>query len=305
MTGLASPSHATLTVHGHRVAYRVHGDPTGTPVYFFHGFPGSSLQAALVDASARRRKIALVAYDRPGFGHSSTWPAPRVGNLNTVTEALADHLGHERFAVMGVSCGGPYALSTAAHLPNRVHAVGLLAGMAPMTDASLCAGQLPILRVMFTLARWHRLLPAPLLALDRLMFVRNPMRAVELLSSMLAAPDRELLARDPAVRETFALSLADAYRQGVSGALGEAARIARFDATTLTRVVAPVAILQSGEDRHVPPAMGEYLQRHLPRATLHMRPRDGHLSIVVDGFDACLDAMGWDADRPDRAVDAR
>ena len=37
---------------GRLLAYSIYGLPTGRPVYFFHGFPGSRLQAALVHEHA-------------------------------------------------------------------------------------------------------------------------------------------------------------------------------------------------------------------------------------------------------------
>jgi len=51
--------------------YCTYGTPDGNPVYFFHGFPGSRLQAALVADLARGCNICMVAFDKPGFGHSS------------------------------------------------------------------------------------------------------------------------------------------------------------------------------------------------------------------------------------------
>jgi pimeloyl-ACP methyl ester carboxylesterase len=45
--------------------------------------------------------------------------------------ALADHLGIARFAVLGVSGGGPYAAACAYALPERVIALGLASSAAP------------------------------------------------------------------------------------------------------------------------------------------------------------------------------
>jgi pimeloyl-ACP methyl ester carboxylesterase len=45
--------------------------------------------------------------------------------------AIADHLGIARFAVAGVSGGGPHALACAALLPRRVQAVVCVASTAP------------------------------------------------------------------------------------------------------------------------------------------------------------------------------
>jgi len=44
--------------------------------------------------------------------------------------AVADQLGVRRFAVLGMSIGGPYALACAVQHPDRVTAVGVAASPA-------------------------------------------------------------------------------------------------------------------------------------------------------------------------------
>lgn len=270
-----------------RVAYAIYGRADGPPVYFFHGLPGSRLQAALVHEAAAAAGLAVVAFDRPGFGASDPAEACSVDAVVGDVSDLADHLGHRRFGAIGVSCGGPYALAAARLLPRRVHAVGLLAGIGPMDQAVTRRGRLPFLRAMFALGRLHRRLPALLLWPDLLLFRRAPGRAVDLLAGLLAPPDRLLLQREPAVREAFGASLAEAYRQGLAGVLGEVRRIARLGSAGLAGVAQPVHVFQSGHDRHVPPATGRYYAGALPRGRLVECPDEGHLSIVVHQFAAC------------------
>lgn len=279
---------APLTLSdGRLLGYRVYGDPQGAPVYFFHGLPGSHEQAALVAEPAARAGVALVAFDRPGFGASSPLPGADIAAIVEDTAELAAHLGHRRFAVLGVSCGGPYALACARLLGRHISGVGLLAGMAPMDEPEIRRGQLPMLRLMFRLARRRAWLISPLLALDRLMF-RSPERAVRALAGLLTPPDRALLARDTQVRQHFGHSLARAYAQGIAGAREEVRRIAGLSSDSLAGIQVPVYIYQSGQDRNVPPEMGEYLAAHLPTAVLHHRPGEGHLSIVVHCFEDCI-----------------
>lgn len=272
---------------GRRVGYRVYGLPQGAPVYFFHGFPGSRLQAALVHAQALAGGIALVAFDRPGFGLSDAAHAPTVEHIAGDVLDLSEALGHRRFAVLGVSCGGPHALAAARLMPDRVAAVGLLAGIGPMDRPELRAGQLPLLRAMFGLARWHPGLISPLLALDRLMFRGDPERAVRMLASMLTPPDRLLVEGSAAVRSAFAVSLAEAYRQGIVGAMQEARRIAHFGNAQLDGIRVPVHVFQSGQDHNVPPAMGRFMAGRLASSTYHDCTDEGHLSIVINRFDEC------------------
>lgn len=272
---------------GRILGYRVYGTPAGCPVYFFHGFPGSRLQASLVHRQALAAGLALVAFDRPGFGLSDPAVAPTVDSLSRDVCNLSDALGHRRFAVLGVSCGGPHALAVARALPDRVAAVGLLAGIGPMDQPHLRNGQLPLLRAMFRLARWQPWLISPLLVLDRFMFRSHPERAVKALASMLTPPDRRLVEASATVRAAFGASLAEAYRRGIHGALAEAGRIARFSSAQLDGIKVPVHIFQSGQDRNVPPAMGRFMAARIAGSTYHDCPDEGHLSIVVNRFEEC------------------
>src|SRR5690606_26110725 len=146
---------------GRQLAYQHYGSPRGPALLVFHGLPGCRLQAALLDEPARRCGIRLIAADRPGVGRYS--PAPRRSILTWSDDVaqLADHLGLERCGVLGISCGGPYALACALRLPSRLSFVGLVAGMGPMDSPALRRGQHPALRLLFGLARLHPALTTP------------------------------------------------------------------------------------------------------------------------------------------------
>jgi pimeloyl-ACP methyl ester carboxylesterase len=57
----------------------------------------------------------------------------------------------------------------------------------------------------------------------------------------------------------------------------------------LSGIVAPVLLVQGGEDRVVPPSHADWLLRHIPTAELWLRPRAGHVSVL----DAAPVAMDW------------
>lgn len=276
---------------GRHLAYTVYGTRNGRPVYFFHGLPGSRLQAALGHEQAVQARVCLVAFDRPGFGMSDWVEAPTVDHVISDVSNLADQLGHRSFATLGVSCGGPYALAAARLMPTRVTAVGLLAGMGPMDLPALRADQMPVLRFMFGAARRMPWAAAPLLWLDRTMFRRDALQAVDMLSKALPEPDRVLLAGNEQVRQRFAASLAEAHRQGIRASLAEAARIAAQGTAQLRGIHCPVHVYQGDRDRHVPLAMAQYLASHLPGGRLHLRPGEGHLSIVARSMGECLTVL--------------
>lgn len=273
---------------GRRLAYQCFGQPQGRPLYFFHGFPGCRLQASLLHAQALAADVCLVAADRPGFGRSTPAPSRTIPGWANDVAQLADHLGHPRFGVLGASCGGPYALACALPLQARLDYVGLLAGIGPLDVPAIRRGQLPLLSAMFALARLSPVLIVPLLSLDRMLFRYRPERAVKALAGMLTVPDKQLLATDPQVAAEFGASMAEAYQQGIGGAMREAELIGGKWRFALEDIRVPVHVYQGVQDRHVPPAMARYMAERIPDCRLQMYPEEGHLSVMVNRFGDCL-----------------
>ena len=97
---------------GRQLGYAEYGDPDGMPLLFFHGTPGSRLQAQVFDAAARDAGVRMVAPERPGHGLSDVQPKRTILAWTHDVEALADSLHLDRFAAMGIS-GGGHGLQTA------------------------------------------------------------------------------------------------------------------------------------------------------------------------------------------------
>lgn len=265
---------------GRTLGYQQYGHADGAPLLVFHGLPGCRLQVGLLDEPARRLGVRLIAADRPGVGRSSPSPRRSVLAWSEDVAQLADHLGLVRFGVLGISCGGPYALACALRLRERLGYVGLVAGMGPMDSPELCRGQHPALRLLFGLARLHPALTAPMLGLDRWLFRRDPLLAVQRLAGMMTQPDRRFLDEHPALAEQFARSLAEAYHPGIAGVQQEVRLIAAARGFELAEIDTLVHLYQGGQDCNVPPAMAEHMARELPQARYRFFAEEGHLSIL-------------------------
>jgi pimeloyl-ACP methyl ester carboxylesterase len=118
---------------GRTLEYAELGTPSGHPVLFFHGTPATGGQAAVVADAARAQGLRLVAPTRAGYGDSTLSP-PGLAATAVDVLALADQLSLERFSVMGVSGGGPFALALAAVAPDRVTTVAVHAGAASFSE---------------------------------------------------------------------------------------------------------------------------------------------------------------------------
>lgn len=117
---------------GRVLGFSEYGIPNGRPLIYFHGFPSSRIEAEAADDMARRCGIRLLALDRPGFGLSTPQPGRKIMDWPHDVCAFATGMGLDRFGVMGLSGGGPFALACAHALPkNMVAGVGLFASGGP------------------------------------------------------------------------------------------------------------------------------------------------------------------------------
>jgi pimeloyl-ACP methyl ester carboxylesterase len=122
-------SHVVLD-DGRRVDVATAGDPDGAPVLLQHGLPQSRLVAAHADDDARACGVRLLSLSRPGFGGSSR-ANPSLAERGDDAVEVAARLGADRFAVLGISFGGPAAAATAVRGGERVSALGLAVAMGP------------------------------------------------------------------------------------------------------------------------------------------------------------------------------
>src|SRR5690242_10978716 len=122
-------SHVTVLPDGRDLGWMELGTSSGSPVFAFHGTPGSRLQFEIDDAPIRAAGLRLICPDRPGYGLSTFQPGRRLTDWPADVAYLADHLDIDRFAVLGTSGGGPHAAVCAALLGNRVTAAAIVSGV--------------------------------------------------------------------------------------------------------------------------------------------------------------------------------
>ena len=200
-----------------RLGYAEYGDPDGWPLMFFHGTPGSRVMARFAASRAREMGVRLIAPERPGFGLSDVQPQRRLLDWVEDIGELADALNLDRFAVAGVSGGGPYVAACAWKMGTRLVAAGIVSGLAPAD------------RVRRELNWLHRLSAvlvrrAALVNLVLGLLARSARHHPEWIirSMCLVAPwgDRKILSQ-PEVRVTQIDGISEAFRRGAQGAAAE------------------------------------------------------------------------------------
>lgn len=124
---------ASFSLRGLELVHHRFGDPGAFPIVCLHGFMDHGLSFAPM-VRALPPSFQVVAPDHRGHGMSGWVGAGGYYYFQDYFQdvvALVDHLGLERFGLVGHSMGGSIATGVGALLPERVEAVVLIEGMGP------------------------------------------------------------------------------------------------------------------------------------------------------------------------------
>jgi proline iminopeptidase len=286
---------------GHQVYWEVSGNPDGKPVVFLHGGPGagtSPLQRRFFDASAYR----VVLFDQRGCGRSTPHVATKDPDEHNTTwhlvadmEALREHLGIERWQLLGGSWGATLALAYAQRHPERVTEI-ILRGVFLLRKTELDWLYRGGAGALFP-AEWEAfssLVPDGDILEGYQWLLRDPARAAEAAAawsgweaavvSMSPTPAMSAGYGEPRFAIAFAKLALHYFTH--DGWLGEEQLIR--DAGKLAGI--PGRIVQGRYDIVTPPMTAWELHRAWPDSTLNILPKAGHAITDYGVLAALLDA---------------
>ena len=264
-----------------RLGYAEFGAPSGYPVFMFHGFPGSRLIAATEQSTLTSLGVRLISIDRPGFGLSDFKPGRSIADWPADVVELADALGLDRFSVMGISGGGPYAAACARFIPERLNSAAIVAGVGPFQAPGVKKGMMLANRILSSVQAYIPWLVGFVMTSVYKRQLRRPKAFVRRLSAAWPKVDRAVIAR-PDIRDTTVASFNEAFRQGSRAFSQESALFSRPWGFDLSDIKMEVLLFQGELDVNVPPVMGRYQASQIPNCQAFYYPDDGHLSLAVD-----------------------
>jgi len=275
---------------GRCLGYAEYGEARGRPVFYFHGFPGSRLEARLAEHAAVSYGIRLIAVDRPGYGLSDVKRNRTLLDWADDTVHLADFLEIPRFSVIGVSGGGPYAAACAFKTPRRLNTASLVCGLGPVVPGrrpNRAAG----LSVHGLLLAGRSPLAAQLsFAAAALMYREHPKFMLALASRRFAACDRRAL-KIPQLHQLLCDSFREAFRGSLLWPTRDVVLYGRDWGFPLHAIRVPVRLWHGEQDVVVPPAMGHRLADEIPTCRAVFSPDDGHFSIIVKHLPEILEEL--------------
>ena len=266
---------------GGHIAFDEYGDPRGVPVIFFHGWPSSRSMAELTEAAAWECGVRIISPDRPGIRDSSFQAGRRLQDWPEIMRALTAHLALERFHLLALSGGAPYAYATALAMPEQVRALAIVSGAPPLAELKDYSGLLPTHRRLLTLYfRWPQALRALVHVARPILLLRPPLRLRPLLLRFLQPCDAAVL-RERAAFEACFESARRAWTGSARGVITDAEIYARpwgFEPEAITR---PVRMWHGRKDRTFAVRLAEDVAARLPICRLKVVEDAGHYSLPI------------------------
>jgi len=283
MTGRTEPF-ATLTLKdGRALGYLDVGPADGAPVFHFHGHGSSRLEALVLADAAHKAGVRVIALDRPGIGYSDPREGDRLLDWPSDVAEAADQLGIARFAVQGMSAGGPYALACAHAFPHRIVACSLVSAV-PTPQIARSSGTKDR-RILWLAARLF-----PNYLRKRLREFRpdgipsdEAIRARMLtIAQWLGGEDLRLMQNEE-MFEMLARTMRETSRQASgAGNRAEIERLVKPWGFDIKKIAVPVFLWHGGEDRIMPIEPARKMARKLKNCVSTFYPSEGHFSVLVN-----------------------
>ena len=271
---------------GRTLEYQFAGPVDGTPLIVHHGTPSAAILFEPMIASAERHGLRIVMCSRPGYAGSTPQPGRRVASVAADVAAVLDHLGAERFVTAGWSGGGPHALASAALLPGRCLGAATVAGVAPYHAEGLDwlagMGAENFEEFAATTAGAEPLTAYLNAQVPDLAEVQGEQVAAAL-GDLVTEVDRNALTHEFA--DYTAAMFRASVSTGIAGWRDDDLAFVSDWGFDLPAITTPVSVWQGAQDRMVPFAHGQWLAGRVPGAAVHLKPAEGHLSLMLNLFD--------------------
>jgi pimeloyl-ACP methyl ester carboxylesterase len=259
------------------------GKSDGFPIIHCHGSGSSRLEVNLLAAAAAEEGVRLIGLDRPGIGRSDRSAGYRLLDWPDDVVEVAGRLGIERFAVEGISAGGPYALACAYKIPHRLMACGLVSTVSPPNFIRKAGpGWMRAVWWLGAQYPWLLRLYARLVQHATGSDAASIEKYLARYAARLGAADQRLLGM-PEIRRLIAQAMAESFRQGREGNLEVVLAEVQPWGFQVEQITFEKLFVWHGEqDRIMPIAPVRLLAQALPHCTATFYPDEGHFSTMAN-----------------------
>jgi len=262
---------------GRVLGFAEYGDQNGFPILFFHGTPNSRLSRHPDESILEEQNIRLITIERPGYGESSPLEGKIVLDWAKDVKQFVDYYRIEKFSVMGVSGGVPYALSCAHELETHVEKCGIVSGFAPLDNNN---GLMKNMSSTNKLGFWLALkAPSLLKVMLKPMAnasVNKPKKQLDKFMKSFSVSDQNVV-KNADIQKIFLEDMVEAYKQGETGHYSDLITLVRPWGFSIEDIKTKVHIWHGKDDKNVPIGMARFFEKELPNTAVHIYSDEGHL----------------------------
>lgn len=273
---------------GRKLGYAEYGDSNAKPIFYFHGFPGSRLEGSMIENKLIQSNIRLISIDRPGMGLSDFQKDRSIADWPDDVLELADYLGINKFSVLGVSGGGPYALACAHKISSEVLiGCAVVSGSGPYHLTKV--GMSKTNKLLLFMARHFSWTIRGLIWFKLSRNIKNNEWWDDIYTKQgneLPEPDKQIF-DDPKMREAIVDKSVEAFCQGSKGLVHDFNLYSKPWGFNLSDIPSEtkVFIFHGELDKNIPFTIAQFMADRISNCIINIYPDEAHLSTFINNFD--------------------
>ncbi len=260
-----------------QLSWAEYGLPDGEPVFYFHGMPGSRLEAQHADNIARDLGLRLIVPERPSYGDSDPQENFTPLDWPVILTQLADSLQIDRFSILSFSGGGIYAFACAHTMPERIKHISILSGPAPFETAVMQNTINADFKPLYELAASN--FNAAIEHVSQM--VTSPEVLFAIMEAALPPEDKAIF-NDKHIRKSFLENLTLAIKNGTTGFVNDLRCFASPWGFEFEDIESDIDIWHGDCDKNIDFSAAEYLVAPLKNTSTHFLHNEGHYYFFRD-----------------------
>lgn len=266
---------------GRSLGYIEYGNSDGIPIFLFHGTPGSRIFGLEEEPLIQQENLRIFTPERPGYGLSDPLKDRTIRRYPDDIAELANHLEIEKFHVAGISGGGPYALSCAHELPERILSATLISSEVPMDTKGFFKELSFGNKFAIKLSKYFPTLLKPFFKHAAKVGSKNPEKLFDYMKPQLCNWDRDILTEleKKGRMKGFLDQTSEAYRQGLKGAYIDTILLYKPWSLNYEKIRAPIFLWHGESDTLTPVDPVKRFSEMLPNCQCQFIEGAGHFLL--------------------------
>ena len=258
------------------MTFTEYGNSTGKPVVYFHGVPGSPIEASLFEGPAREHGLRVLCFDRFSIDPSLRSAA----YYQHIARAINEVVQGASVDFVGFSMGSHVALEVRRYMPRQVGSLHLISAVAPLDQGEFLDGMAG--KAVFTLAKRHHALFLLLSRWQALLAARVPCVLLRMLFASAAGHDR-ILVSQPEFKMFITSVLQACFACGITGYVRDVEQFLASWSDGIFDCAVPVHLWHGTDDNWSPMAMSDCLAKSLqPPSSVERGQGLSHYSCLYD-----------------------